>query len=267
MAPALDLPDSRRLWLHPSPSEPTPNTKSGWSTAARRRWLDGCAGADPAELFKAMAEMFPHFIDLPAAHAAGVTATAVCWAMLTYSYSAWDAVVFLHRRSPRVWQVPAVRGAIAVGFPAVIVVKHDRPPLFRTLHSQGGPRCWTKPSGCGTRKTRRQRKSLQCYSLGTRRAAQQRDLNPWATTDSRRYLSTCFGAKALACIAGLPPALASRCIPVTMFRSPPGSEKPRRRIDADPAGWQRLAMSYTRWRWNTARRGWNCQAEPTYAQR
>ena len=25
-----------------------------------------------------------------------------------------------------------------------------------------------------------------------------------------------------------------------MFRSPPGSEKPRRRIDADPAGWQRL---------------------------
>jgi hypothetical protein len=49
-----------------------------------------------------------------------------------------------------------------------------------------------------------------------------------------------FGPKALACIAGLPPALASRAIPVTMFRSPPGSEKPRRRIDADPAGWERL---------------------------
>ena len=49
-----------------------------------------------------------------------------------------------------------------------------------------------------------------------------------------------FGPKALACIAGLPPALASRAIPVTMFRSPPGSEKPRRRIDADPAGWQGL---------------------------
>ena len=49
-----------------------------------------------------------------------------------------------------------------------------------------------------------------------------------------------FGPKALACIAGLPPALASRAIPVTMFRSPPGSEKPRRRIDADPEGWQRL---------------------------
>ena len=51
-----------------------------------------------------------------------------------------------------------------------------------------------------------------------------------------------FGPKALACIAGLPPALASRAIPMTMFRSPPGSEKPRRRIDADPEGWQRLAI-------------------------
>jgi hypothetical protein len=49
-----------------------------------------------------------------------------------------------------------------------------------------------------------------------------------------------FGPKALACIAGLPPALASRAIGVTMFRAAPGSEKPRRRIDADPAGWQRL---------------------------
>lgn len=49
-----------------------------------------------------------------------------------------------------------------------------------------------------------------------------------------------YGPKGLACIAGLPPALASRCIAVTMFRAPPDSDKPRRRIDADPASWQRL---------------------------
>ena len=30
-----------------------------------------------------------------------------------------------------------------------------------------------------------------------------------------------YGPKALACIAGLPPALASRCIPVTMFSRGP----------------------------------------------
>jgi len=41
----------------------------------------------------------------------------------------------------------------------------------------------------------------------------------------------CFGPKAVACIAGVPPALASRCIPFTMFRAAPGSEKPKRRLD------------------------------------
>ena len=112
MAPALDLPDGRRLWIHPSPSEPTPTMKPGWSAAARRRWLDGEPAPDPAEVFKAMAAMFARFIDLPAAHAAGVTATAVCWAMLTYIYQAWDAVPYLlHRRSPRVGQEPAIRGS------------------------------------------------------------------------------------------------------------------------------------------------------------
>src|SRR5262249_25192899 len=49
-----------------------------------------------------------------------------------------------------------------------------------------------------------------------------------------------YGPKALACIVGLPPALASRCIPVMMFRAGPDSLKPNRRIDADLHGWQRL---------------------------
>jgi hypothetical protein len=49
-----------------------------------------------------------------------------------------------------------------------------------------------------------------------------------------------FGPKAMACIAGLPPALMSRCIPVTMFRASPDSEKPRRRIDDHPERWQSL---------------------------
>jgi hypothetical protein len=49
-----------------------------------------------------------------------------------------------------------------------------------------------------------------------------------------------FGPKALACIAGLPPNLASRCIPVMMFRAGPDSPKPTRRLDADTEGWQQL---------------------------
>lgn len=49
-----------------------------------------------------------------------------------------------------------------------------------------------------------------------------------------------FGPKALACINGLPPALASRCITLMMFRAPKESNKPRRRIDAEPATWAGL---------------------------
>ena len=112
MAPALDLPDGRRLWIHPEPSEPTPNTKPGWSAAARKRWMEGEPAPDPAEVFKAMATMFARFIDLPAAHAPGVTATAVCWAMLTYCYQAWDAVPYLYIGGPLgSGKVSAIRGA------------------------------------------------------------------------------------------------------------------------------------------------------------
>jgi hypothetical protein len=49
-----------------------------------------------------------------------------------------------------------------------------------------------------------------------------------------------YGPKAVACINSLPPALASRCIPVPMFRSPPGSPKPRLRVEQDAERWRTL---------------------------
>jgi hypothetical protein len=49
-----------------------------------------------------------------------------------------------------------------------------------------------------------------------------------------------FGPKALACINELPPTLATRCLAVPMFRSPPGSPKPKLRVEADAQRWQSL---------------------------
>jgi hypothetical protein len=49
-----------------------------------------------------------------------------------------------------------------------------------------------------------------------------------------------FGPKALAAINELPPTLATRCLAVPMFRSPPGSMKPRLRVEADAKRWQML---------------------------
>ena len=49
-----------------------------------------------------------------------------------------------------------------------------------------------------------------------------------------------YGPKVLACIAGLPATLASRAITIRMFRSGADSDKPRRRLDQDPAMWNDL---------------------------
>jgi hypothetical protein len=74
---------------------------------------------------------------------------------------------------------------------------------------------------------------------GYKRGGQAVRLEPMG--DSFRTVSfDVYGPKALACIAGLPGPLQSRCIPLTMFRAAPGSPKPRKRIDEDPPGWQGL---------------------------
>ena len=241
MAPALDLPDGRRLWIHPSPSEPTPTMKPGWSAAARRRWLEGEAAPDPAEVFKAMATMFARFIDLPAAHAAGVTATAVCWAMLTYVYQAWDAVPYLYIGGPlgsgksRLFEV---LGRLV--FRPLWSVNMTGAALFRTLHSQGGCLLLDEAERLRNTQDPATGEILSMLLAGYKRGGHGDPAGTRGRHGFKTVSFDVFGPKALACIAGLPPALASRAISITMFRSPPGSEKPRRRIDADPAGWQRL---------------------------
>ena len=77
--------------------------------------------------------------------------------------------------------------------------------------------------------------NIAAMSVTSERAKQVMYSAPYADTSLAVY-----GPKALACINGLPPALSSRCIPVPMFRSPPGSLKPRLRVEADRERWQAL---------------------------
>jgi hypothetical protein len=80
---------------------------------------------------------------------------------------------------------------------------------------------------------------LSVLLAGYKRGGQAVRMEP--VNDSFKTVSfDVFGPKALACVAGLPPALASRCVTVMMFRAGPESRKPRQRIDADPEVWQRL---------------------------
>ncbi|HLA86230.1 MAG TPA: hypothetical protein VJL29_15690, partial [Thermoguttaceae bacterium] len=241
MASALDLPDGGRLFVHPEPCEPSPSTKPGWTAAARKRWLEGEPTPEPSEVFKGMAAAFARFIDLPATVGPGVTATAVCWVMLSYVYQTWDAVPYLYIGGPlgsgksRFFEVLS-----RLVFRPLGSSNMTGPALFRTLHGQGGSLLLDEAERLKNTQEPATAEILSMLLAGYKHGGAATRLEPVGDNGFKAVTFDVYGPKALACIAGLPPALASRCIPVTMFRSPPGSEKPRRRIDANPKDWQRL---------------------------
>lgn len=240
LGPTIDVADGARLFVYPEASEPTPSMKPGWSASARRRWLDGEPAPNPTEVFRQVCERFAYFLDLPVPEGPGVTATLACWVMMTYSYSVWPAVPYLF-----------VGGALGSGKSRTFEVLNrlafrplnsssmTAPALFRTLHANGGTLLLDEAERLRDTKSPEVGELLSMLLAGYKRGGTATRLEP--VGDSFRTVNfDVFGPKALACIAGLPPALASRCIPIIMFRAAPGSEKPRRRIDADAAGWQRL---------------------------
>jgi hypothetical protein len=211
----------------------------GWSAAARRAWLGGAAAPDPADLFRRLCERLAHFLDLPAETAAGTTATLALWTLLTYCFQAWGAVPYLYIGGPlssgksRVFEILA-----RLVFRALATSNLTGPALFRTLHDRGGTLLYDEAERL-RHATPDQQEILSMLLAGYKRGGQATRLEP--VGDSFRPVAfEVFGPKALACVAGLPPTLASRCIPLTMFRAGPNSAKPARRIDADPAVWQAL---------------------------
>ncbi|MGC9259830.1 MAG: hypothetical protein ACP5I8_07110 [Phycisphaerae bacterium] len=65
-----------------------------------------------------------------------------------------------------------------------------------------------------------------------------------ATGDTFRTVEfEVFGPKTIGCISGLSGPLLERCIPIIMFRAPANSEKPKRRINANPERFQALGNS------------------------
>jgi hypothetical protein len=112
------------------------------------------------------------------------------------------------------------------------------PALFRTLHNQGGTLLLDEAERLRQTQQPDVGEILSMLLAGYKRGGQATRLEPLGDRGFKTVSYDVYGPKALACIAGLPPALASRCIAVPMFRAAPKSEKPRRRIDADPGAWQ-----------------------------
>lgn len=241
MAPALEQSDGRQLFIYPEPTEPNANTKPGWSAAARRRWLQGESAPDAAELFASMAASFARFLNLPSQHAPGITATAVLWSMLTYFYQVFPAIPYLFIGGPlgsgksRFFEVLS-----RLVFRPLSSSNMTGAALFRTIHGQGGVLLLDEAERLKNVNDPATAEILSMLLAGYKRGGVATRLEPVGDSGFKTLSFDVYGPKALACIAGLPPALASRCITTTMFRATKDSEKPKQRIDADPAFWQRL---------------------------
>jgi hypothetical protein len=243
---AIDLPsesgsgETEKLLIHPRPSEPSVKQQCGWSQSARRAWVKGSVAPDPAQVFKAICERFAFFLHLPEQKAPGVTATLSLWTMLTYIYPAFNAVPYLYLGGPlgsgksRVFEVLS-----RLVFRPFSSSSLTAASLFRTLHDRGGTLLLDEAERLKQTSAPDVGELLSMLLAGYKRGGQATRLEP--VGDSFRTVSfDVYGPKVLGCINGLPPALASRAIPVTMFRSPPGSVKPRHRIDAVPHKWQAI---------------------------
>ena len=237
----IDLPDKRRLWVHPTPAEPTPSTAAAWNAHARRTWLDGAAAPDPAEVFKALAERFAFYLDLPRDTGPAVVATLCLWVLLSYCYSPWHAIPYLYVGGPlgsgksRLFEILS-----RLAFRPLPTSNLTGAALFRSLHSQGGTLLLDEAERLKQTQDPATAEILSMLLAGYKKGGQATRLEPVGESGFKTVSFDVYGPKALACVAGLPPALASRCIAITMFRAVPGSDKPRRRIDANRSGWQSL---------------------------
>jgi hypothetical protein len=243
-SPSSPPPPPPVLWVHPVPSAPSPSTPPGWTPAARKAWLDGAADPDPVSLFDEVCAALEEYLDVEeqgkvegAPHP--LIATLALWVMLTYVYVAWDAVPYLFVTGPagsgktRVFELLS-----RLCFRPLLSSNLSAPALFRTLHDRGGTLLLDEAErlGEGGDDVAELRSILLAgYKRGGR--ASRLELN--GDNYQMREFQV-FGPKAIACINALPPALASRCVPVPMFRSPAGSDKPRKRLDTDPSRWPRL---------------------------
>ncbi len=236
---SVTLSNGAKLWICPTPGEPSVRETPAWIETSRRAWLAGAAAPDPAEVFKRLCQCIAHYIDFPDEHAPGTAATLALWVMLTYCYPAWSAIPYLYLGGPvgsgktRVFEVLS-----RLVFRPLQSSNLSAAALFRTLDSRGGTLLYDEAERL--KDSTPDISEINAMLLaGYKRGGRATRMEPAGDTYKPVDFDV-FGPKALACVKGLPAALSSRCITVMMFRARKDSPKPRRRIDAYLSRWQAL---------------------------
>ena len=243
---AMPLPEvlsvgGERVFIAPRPPEPPPSMMPGWSAASREAWLAGSTSMPPDEACRLLLESFGRYLDLPPETAAGTVAMLACWSLLSYVFPVFDAVPYLAVGGPagsgksRVFEL---LGQVVLR--PLLTSNLSNPALFRSLHSFGGVALLDEAERLRESRSPEVQELLSSLLAGYKRGGCATRCE--AAGDGKfvmRHFSV-FGPKALASINEVPPTLSTRCLAVQMFRSPPGSRKPRLRVEADAEQWQRL---------------------------
>ncbi len=169
-----------------------------------------------------------------------MTATIACWVILTYCFPVWQSVPYIFIGGPVGSGKTRLFDLLArTVFRPLFSSNMTSAALYRSLHSQGGALLLDEAERLREIRSPDVAELLSMLLAGYRAGGCATRLEPVGDT-FRTVTFQVYGPKAVGCVQGVPPALASRCIPVMMFRAPPGSDKPKRRIDGDPDTWQRL---------------------------
>ncbi len=240
LAPFIDEESGYRLWISPIPGNPSIVQSAGWTSASREAWLDGEPAPRSVDVFRRLCEAFAMFLEFPQEQAAGSVSTLALWSMLSYAFTPWNAVPYLSLGGPagsgksRAFEILA-----RVVFRPTASSNMTAPTLFRTMHESGGTLILDEAEKLKD-STPDAGEIRSILLSGYKRGSPARRLEPCGDGKFVTKIFDVFGLKAIAGIAALPPALATRCVRMTMFRAAPGSPKPRLQIDVDPERWSQL---------------------------
>ena len=233
----LALPEEQYMWFAPTPSEPALTETCRWSQQSRDKWLGGYTPALDKLVMNLM-EAIDHFLAFPPNEKDGCLIVLTLWTLMSYVYPVWPAIPYLSIGGPLGSGKSRVFDLLAnLVFRPIGSSNMTAPCLFRTLDSRGGTLLLDEAErlrGHSPEVAEIMSILLAGYKKGQKAQRLEKE------GDSFKLVSfDVFGPKAIACINELPPALASRCIRLTMFRAPKGSPMPMRRIDNYPH-WQEI---------------------------
>jgi hypothetical protein len=244
LSPALPLPDGSQLIVHPIPANTAPSHQAPWSKASRARWLAGAQTPSHYDIFNRLCAIFSDYLDFPPAKASASAILLAVFTMLTYCYPVWDAVPYLYIGGPAGSGKSKIFDLLSrLVFRPLLSSNMTAPLLFRTLHDCGGTLLLDEAERL--RESTPDVVEIRMILLaGYKRGGNAQRCKP-ETFEPQVF--EVYGPKAVACISGLPAPLLSRCIPLYMFRCPPESQKPKRRLGDEAERFQQLRDDLHAW--------------------